>query len=344
MVPPGNVMIWNNVELHNVYEIFESPDGCGSAMTRIPNDLRLTLNDGAKNAALHGAGCEVRFNLRGSQAKLILRSETRSTVPLEIYQGNFHVSSHIIDDTPTEISVAAPANIEMLKRTTRERGLPFDAGLTRMILPYIPPVRLIDFEGDASPPEPDQTPGTTQLSYGSSITHGATAIRSTGTYASRTSQFLGFDLINLGFGGGAHCESQLADYITGRDDWDIATLEMGINMVRADRFTVEVFEERVRYFVGKLAKKHRDKWIFCMDLFTFAEDLFGGNDKQEKFREVVKTTVEDIDQPKLIYLNGRDLLQNVPGLTFDLVHPSPFGMEEIARNLSAEIMKAMGSS
>jgi hypothetical protein len=337
-------MIWKSAQLHNVYELFEAPDGDGFALTRIPNDLRLTLNDGAKRAALSGAGCELRFNLRGDQAKLVLRSETRSAVPLEVFQGNFHISSHIVDETPTEIPVGVPPNIDMLEKVTVEQGLPFDAHLTRMILPYRPPVRLIDFLGDTTPPLADQTPETTQLSYGSSITHGATAIRSTGTYASRTSQLLGFDLVNLGFGGGAHCESQLADYIAGRDDWDIATLEMGINMVRADMFTVEVFEERVRYFVGKLAETHSDKRIFCMDLFTFAEDLIGGTDKQEKFREVVKATVEDLDQPKLVYLNGRDMLQNVPGLTFDLVHPSPFGMEEIARNLSAEIVKAMKTS
>ena len=220
--------------------------------------------------------------------------------------------------------------------------MPFDSGLTRMILPYIPPVRLIDFEGDVSPPEPGQTPNTTQLSYGSSITHGATAIRSTGTYASRTSQLLVYDLINLGFGGGAHCESQLADYIAGRTDWDLATMEMGINMVGADKFTVEVFEERVNYFVEKIARTHQDKWIFCLDLFTFTEDLLGRDGKQERFREVVRKTVEDLDLPRLVYLNGKDLLQNIPGLTFDLVHPSPFGMEEIARNLSSAIMSSIG--
>ena len=87
-------------------------------------------------------------------------------------QGNFHISSHVVDETPTVIEVSTPANIEMLRKVSEERGLPFDAGLTRMILPYIPPVRLIDFEGDTSPPDPGQTPERTQLAYGSSITLG----------------------------------------------------------------------------------------------------------------------------------------------------------------------------
>jgi hypothetical protein len=353
-------MIWKNTKLHNIHELLETPGtdkdgegdgdedgegvGEGYALTRIPNELRITLNDGARRAALSAAGCEIRFNLQGPRARLVLRSDAKSTVPLEVYQGNFQVSSHTVDAAPTEIEVTTPTNIEALDRATRERGLPFDANLTRMILPYRPPLRLIDFEGDTNPPRPWQEPPTTQLSYGSSITHGATAARPTGTYAMRTAQLLGTDLYNLGFGGGAHLEPQLADHIAERQ-WDIATLEMGINMVRKEEFTVEVFEERVRYFVGELARTKGDRWVFCTDLFTFSEDitgkLIGGVKKQEKFREIVKTTVGDLDKPRLIYINGKNLLRNISGLTNDLVHPAPSGMEEIAQNLSDEIKKAM---
>jgi len=350
-------MIWKNTQLHNVSELLEPPDGEGLALTRIPNELRVELNDGAKKAAFSAAGCEIRFNLQGPQARLILRSDAKSPVPLEVYQGNFQVSSHAVDETPTEITVTAPTNMEALDKLTKERGLPFDASLTRMILPYRPPVRLIDLEGDVSPPGPGQTPPMTQLSYGSSITHGATSARPTGSYAMRTAQLLGHDLVNLGFGGGAHLEGQLADYIAGRQDWDLATLEMGINMVRKEDFTVEVFEERVKYFVGELARTHRDSWIFCTDLFTFFEDitgkliggkliggkLIGGEKKQERFRDIVKTTVEELDLPRLVYINGKTLLRDITGLTSDLVHPAPSGMEEIARNLSAEIKKTMGT-
>ena len=322
-------------------ETIKPQEGDGFYLTRIPNELRLSLNDRAKRAALSAAGCEVRFNLRDSQAKLILMSEDKAPTPVEVYQGNFLISSHLIDTNPTEITVSTPPNLEMLEEVTRDMDLPFDARLTRMVLPYRPPLRLIDFVGEASPPEPHQTPSKTQLSYGSSITHGATAIRSTGTYAMRTAQLLGVDLFNLGFGGGAHCEGQLADYISGRQDWDFATLEMGINMVRREEFPVEVFEERVSYFLSRIAERHVDKWIFCMDIFTIAEDLVGNVKKQERFREVVRDTVADLDLPKLVYLDGRDILKNVSGLTFDLVHPSPSGMEEIAQNLSRAVKDAI---
>ena len=44
----------------------------------------------------------------------------------------------------------------------------------------------------------------------------------------------------------------MADYIAGRDDWDFATLEMGINMI--GDFDVEEFRSRVEYFIPKIGK------------------------------------------------------------------------------------------
>src|SRR5690606_33281884 len=120
---------------------------------------------------------------------------------------------------------------------------PFDARLTRVILPWQPPLRLHQPPvGDFEPPRREQLPRLRMLSYGSSITQGNGAITASGTYASRVSQLLGVDFINLGFGGGAHLEREMADYIASRTDWDLATLEMGINM---GRLGYDLFHERV---------------------------------------------------------------------------------------------------
>ncbi|RLG75223.1 MAG: hypothetical protein DRO14_04815, partial [Thermoprotei archaeon] len=65
-------MIYNSVELYNVAEILPSENGDGKFISRIPNKLRLTLNPNAKLRALYSAGCEIRFNLEGDSAKIIL--------------------------------------------------------------------------------------------------------------------------------------------------------------------------------------------------------------------------------------------------------------------------------
>ena len=226
-------MNYKNVELYNVQEMIESEKGEAKLLTRIPDELRVTLNEGAKIRAIMTAGCEIRFNLKSETAKIVLEIEEEA-IPLsiaEVYQGVFKISSHIIKKEPVEINLSLPGNIELLDKITKEKNLSFDTHLTRIILPHLASTKIINIEGEFSLPEKEQTPLIKYLAYGSSITHGYSALRPTGSYAMRTAQLLGVDLVNLGFGGGAHCESQLADYIAERNDWDFATFELGINMI-----------------------------------------------------------------------------------------------------------------
>ena len=325
-------MIYKNAELHNVEEVIPSKDNRGYLLCRLPDSLRITLNESAKERALSAAGCEVRFNIKDETAKITLGCEGDIPAIAEVFQGVFRISHCFIDSKPTEISVSIPQNIDLLEKVAKERGCPFDTYLTRVILPYTPQIRLIDIKGEVSPPQDRQVPERRYLAYGSSITHGSSAIRPTGTYAMKTAQLLEVDLINLGFGGGAHCERQLADYIAERKDWDFATLEMGINMVGG--FETEEFKKRVNYFITKIAKAHPDKWVFCIDLFSFYGDFDPASTKQDEFREVVQNTVKRLGMPKVVHIDGREILQNISGLTGDLVHPSSMGMEEMAINLS----------
>jgi lysophospholipase L1-like esterase len=331
-------MIYRNIELYNVAELLPTENNIGKHMIRIPNKLRVTLNPAAEWNALCAAGTEIRFNLEGESAKITLSSDGSGIV--EVFQGNFHVSWHIINAKPTEITVSLPNNLSFLEKVTKEKSLPFDPHLTRIILPIYSPVRLINIEGETSLPRKDQTPKMKYLAYGSSITHGASAVIPTSSYAMRTAQRLGVDLIDLGFGGGAHCESQIADYIAEREDWDFASLEMGINMV--GEFSTEEFTKRVEYLVERIVKAHPDKWVFAMDLFTFAADYDPASKKQNEFRQVVRNTVEKLNMPKLVHVDGRKMLKTTSGLTFDLVHPASAGMEEIASNLSDLMKKKMG--
>ncbi len=333
-------MIYNNVELYNVAELLTPGDGDGKLISRIPNKLRLTLNENAKLRALYAAGCEIRFNLKDESARIVLSCEEPSIA--EVYQGNFQISWHIIDAEPTEIKVSLPENIDFLEKVTKEKNLPFDAYLTRIILPYNAKTRIFTIEGETSPPSRDQSPEKRYLAYGSSITHGARCYRPTGSYTMRTAQLLGVDLLNLGFGGGAYCEPQIADYIAEREDWDFATLEMGINMLGG--FSTEEFQSRVEYLVKRIVKAHPDKPVFCIDLFTFADDFDPSAKKHIEFRRVVRETVENLHMPKLFHLDGRTLLKDVSGLTFDLVHPAPSGMEEIAINLSKIVREKIKQS
>lgn len=326
-------MIYNHVELYNIYELLDSEDGASKTFCRIPNGLRLKLNDSAKANALQTAGCEARFNLTGDRATLTLQS-TGQPALAEVYQGEFLISVHPIGLEPTAITVERHPNLDLLVKQTQQHRLVFDANLTRVVLPWGPPCRLLGVEGDTEPPQPGQTPSIKYLAYGSSITHGSTAVRPTGSYAMRTAQRLGVDLINLGFGGGAHLEREMADYIAGRSDWTFATLEMGINLVQG--IDTDEFARRVAYFIPTIAEAHPDRWVFCIDLFPCRFD-YEGSGKPDAFREIVRAQVEKLNMPKVAHVSGKRILTSVNGLTGDLVHPSPSGMEEMADNLAEVI-------
>lgn len=280
------------------------------------------------NNAVQATGAELRFDLKSSEAKITLKCNQKPAI-CEVWQGSFLVGWHIIGAEATQIVVKKPTNLETLVSLSKQHNLPFDADLTLVLLPWRPPARLIDLQGEWEPPRADQTPKTRFLAYGSSITYGAAAIAPSGGWAHRTAQSLGADSINLGFGGGAHLEPQMADYIAARDDWDFATLETGINVGGIGRAEVG---RRFDYFVETIARAHPDKWILWVGVFRCQADLLGEPIFAE-YRAHVKAKVESLNLPKLRCLDGLELGPSPQNLTFDLVHPAPAGMEEIARNL-----------
>ena len=328
-------MIYQGLELYNVHQLLEDQIDDDLAFTRIPNELRVRLNDSARLNALQTTGAEARFNLLGERAVFTLRSADRPSV-VEVYQGSFLVDWQVVGTEPTQIVVQPPDNLDTLARLTAEHHLPYDAQLTRLLLPWRPPARLLSIEGQFEPPRADQTPASKYLAYGSSITHGNCSARPSAMYAHRTAQFLGMDLINLGFGGGAHLEPQMADYIAARDDWELASLEMGVNILRS--IDSDEFARRVGYFVPTIARAHPDKWLFCIDLFTSRFDWELAQ-KRQRFAQIVRETVAELGMEKVVYIPGAEMLRSVSGLTADLVHPAPAGMEEIARNLTRVIRK-----
>lgn len=330
-----------NVELHNVVELIPAEDGIGQYMLRIPSEVRETLNGMAHLFAPYPAGCEIRFNLQpGETAKIVLATDVDNVVPpvAEVYQGCFRTQVLLIANEPAEVSITAPDAGAAIEQVTAEHSLPFDARLIRVLLPALHRTKLISIDGPVSPPEPGQTPSKTVLMYGSSITHGSHSIRPGGTYAMQTARHLGVDLLDLGFGGGAHMEDTLAEHIASRDDWDLVTLEMGINV---GGWSTEEFHGKVERFVDIISSAHPDKWVFCIDLFRYAGDLVPDYAGHVQFRESVAAIVEKLDRPKLVHVDGRDILQDVRGLTSDLVHPSDDGFVEMGRRLGERIRNTM---
>ncbi len=313
----------------------------GLWFSRVPDALRRGLHTRGQIGALATTGAEVRFNLRGSgrgsRARLTLKALQRTAI-VEVWQGSFLADWHVIGLEPTTVTVAPPEHQRMLAEVAREEALPFDPSLTRVLLPWRPPVKLIDFEGDVELPRPDQTPKRRYLAYGSSITHGSVSIRPGGTYAQRCAQRLGADLINMGFGGGAKLEPEMAAWLAARGDWDFATLELGINLVSF--IGPDEFERLVDRFVGTVAAAAPARPVFCIDLFPCRQERLDP-DKVARFRGIVRAKVESLRSPRVVHLPGPSLLEGFAGLSADLLHPSPAGMEQIGERLAARIRERL---
>lgn len=335
-------MTYLDAYLHNVAELIDVPGNNGVYLSRIPSDVAGIINEGASNVSCYPAGCEIRFNLNGGRASIILEADQEQREMAEVWHGSFPVTGwHLVHNKPSRVDVQQPMYPDDLTRIADQENLYFDSKLVRILLPYRPKLRLIAVEGNISPAARDQMPRLRCLAYGSSITQGAQAIRPSGTYVFRTAQLLCADVYNLGFSGSAHCDPTLADWIASKMDWDFAILELGINMVRD--FSETSFTDRVSYFIKRIAEAHPDRWIFCIDMFLFLRSEMCSVEKRESFRGIVKDVVRKLDTPRLVHIRGDDLLRNPANLTTDLVHPSPAGMEEIACALANAIKKKMQS-
>ena len=333
-------MKYGNVELHNVYDILEGDDAPGFGISRLPVEILPDINKNARGMARMGSGCEIRGILPpGGEARVVLQVMGDNTTPpvITVYHGCFCAQSHAAPiGAPLELKIKEPDRLTMMAEIAAAEEHAFDPRLVRVRLSPVHPVRILSVEGDLTYPTEDALPPKTLLSYGSSITHGSCAIAPESTYPAQCARLLGYDLLNLGSGGSARMERPIADHIAARDDWDLATFEMGINV---RDWPTEKFHNIVETFVQTVVSAKPDKPVFCMDLFTYFDDFSPAPQFAVGFRDAVQSIVKDIASPYVHYIDGRDLLKHASGLRTDMVHPSDEGMLEIGQNL-AKIISA----
>ncbi|MDT8390315.1 MAG: SGNH/GDSL hydrolase family protein [Lentisphaeria bacterium] len=332
-------MRYKTINLHNVCDIIEGDGNPGVGLSRLPVDILENINKGARNMARMGTGCEIRgMSPEDGEAKVVLQVVDDNVTPpvATVYHGCFCGQSVYLSDVPTTITITPPKNLPLMEAISRLDHHPFDPRLIRIRLPHIHTTRILSIEGDLGYPPAAATPAKTLLCYGSSITHGASAIPPEGMYAAHCARRLGYDVINLGFGGAAQMDAAIAEHIAARTDWDIATLEMGINV---RDWPLETFRQAVERFVGTIATAHPDKYLFCIDLFTNDADFMDNPAKGAGFREAVADSVSAFDSGKIVHVDGRTILTDPTGLRTDLVHPSDLGMAEMGTNLAHVIQQ-----
>lgn len=337
-------MIYQNVEFHNVAEI--KPHDGGVALQRVPESVRTHLNPGAQQRVMQPGCCEIRFALeRGARARVRLSTVMdkgwgRETA-ITVFFGDYCHRIMTVSTEPETIEIGWNERFSDCYSDILKMPHNFSPHVVRLMMRG-GQVAFHGAEGDGlRPPRQDELPSLRYLAYGTSITHGAAASAPHLTYVAQTARRLGADLLNFGVGGSCHAEPEFADYFAARDDWDIASLSLSVNMMG---FEKDVFEERVRYMIHTVAGAHPDKPVGGITIFPHFGDFEAFDAervaKVETFRQILRNAVRDCPTDNAHTIEGPDILRNVNGLTTDLIHPADDGMIEMGRNL-AEALGAL---
>lgn len=331
-------MIHDNVEFHNVGELRVVEGRAGLRVQRVPEEVRLCLNPGAQDRMLSPAGSEIRFVSAGDEVAVTLSSPGGSAEVIPFF-GPFQGRERFqIGKEPRTLTLTYPERLKAIEPNALQ-GLHFSPDVWRLTLRNTS-LHYHGIEGEGlRPPTAEELPKQRYLSYGTSITHGASATAMHLTYVSQVAWRLGADLINLGVGGSAYCEPELADYIAARDDWDVATLALSVNMIGA-RFSLAEFSDRVAYMVNTVAGANPARPVGCITIYPHFRDFCGDadeRDKTESFRQALREAVTGCPHANVQLIEGPEMLGNIGGLTVDLIHPGDHGMIEMGERVAGKL-------
>lgn len=335
-------MIYKNIELHNADGLL--PMKVNTVMPlRSPIKVIEKLNTNAQMRMSQPDNIEIRFVSDGTcKIKLSSTGECKAS----LFYGNFDSRERfVVKPEGTGIIIPEIEKRGHFNRLGEEylKNLSFSPNVVRLILGGTQRDQILfkEVEGDdIRPPKQEELPKLRYLAYGTSITHGFTSEGPHLSYVGQAAYHLGADLINLGVGGAAHCEKELADYIANREDWDIASLALSVNMLM---FPIEEFKERVTYMVHQVAGKNPSKPVACITLYPFHRDFLDPDyvsepgAKAEDYRQALRDAVASYEGTNAHLIEGPDILKNISGLSTDLIHPSDNGMIEMGRNLAAKL-------
>ena len=179
------------------------------------------------------------------------------------------------------------------------------------------------------------------LAYGSSITYGANSIDMSHSFVSVIANNLRMDARNLGMAGSCAIEPEFADYIAAlgeKGKWDIALLELGINVLGWDD---EKINERVENIIREVAGRNPDKEVFVISPFYYCGEDFDNDKNPDRWRKLIPEIVERLKFPNVTYINGYDVLDDMYYMSADEVHPNVYGVQRIADVLTEMIRKRL---
>lgn len=186
---------------------------------------------------------------------------------------------------------------------------------------------------------PERTPVSKVVIYGSSITQGASASRPGMAYPSILARSLNIETFNMGFSGAGKMELPVADVLAGMEA-DLYVLDCVPNP------SAEEIRERAVPFIKRLRALKPGKPIVLVESII-REAAWWSQAKHTEVMEQNKAFREAYEQllkmgyTQLYYVRADKLIGNDHEATIDGTHLTDLGFTRIAKQLEAIIVKAL---
>ena len=325
-------LIYENIEVHNAAELLPGESG-GAIWLRYPSSVCKTFErDGARIQAGNSTGVELRFIMKSDVVEIKLRSKGNGR--FHIFrgglQGGWYDQGKITSADGTVIRIERKEQ-ETIDRVHKDFALPWDPSLIRIVFDG-GRFEILDVVGEIAAPAAGQTPEKTILFYGSSITHGSNSLSATNNWTSWVAHGLSMDFLNKGLAGSCCMEDETVSYLGAlgcEGAWDVAVLELGINVLSYD---ADLRRARVENTLLKIAAENPEKPVFVISPFYSNEDYVGG-ERAAAWRETIRSVVEERAYQNVTYVPGDSILGGMDLISSDCVHPSAYGVAQIADRL-----------
>ena len=335
------MMIYKNMEIHNAAQLMPVAHG-GAVWLRYPSAVCEHFErEGARIQAGNSSGVELRFIMKGDFAEIKVRSagSGRYHIFRGGLQGGWYDHEGKITSAEETVIRIERKEQETIDRVHKDFSLPWDPSLIRIVFDG-GRFEILGAEGEIVPPTAEQTPKKTILFYGSSITHGSNALSATNNWTSWVAHGLSMDCLNKGLAGSCCMEDETVSYLgaLGREGaWDVAVLELGINVMAWDG---EKRRAHVENTLKKIAGENPDKPIFVISPFYSNYD-YDGSAQPAGWRETIRSVTEALAYPNVTYIPGDSILGSMDLISADCVHPSAYGVAQIAQRLLSAMKRVL---
>lgn len=311
-----------NLYLHNLYA---TQTDHGYLLHKFPSTLISKLSiKGQPNAySLHGS--EIRLILLGS---VEIEFYAMNTAQILVYYGDYQGEYYQFTGDFTLKLTPKFDNDGIHRLNHKHRYAP---DLVRIILKET--MTLKSIQGNYQYPDVSAFPKQRYLAYGTSISQGRNGLTPDLNYPSIVAETLGYELFNYSMSGSAYIEAELVDYMC-ETLFDLITLELSVNLL-GDGYSVDVFKSRLSYLLEQISIKQPQAKVIGITILDNWRKL--GFDQKRgtqqdviMFREAFKSLMGLY--PQFSLLNGEDILK-FHHLSADLIHPSQYGMIEIAQHI-----------